>query len=190
MECSIKDCDRKVFARGLCQTHYKRLKNGMSLNAPIQRQYHGIDGIERFSKRYIVNPSTGCWEWSASTNTGYGQMRLFGSLILAHRASWLLHFGDPADQVVCHKCDNPICVNPQHLFLGQQADNVADMHAKGRARKRGLKGEAHNLAKLTADIVRQIRASPLTDRELAEAYGVTRATVFDVRRGKTWKHIE
>jgi hypothetical protein len=107
MECSIKECGRKAFARGLCQTHYLRNKRGGNLSDPIQTQHHGVDGLERFNLRYAVDPETGCWNWTASKNTGYGQMRLFGKLTLAHRASWLLHHGDPNGWVVCHKCDNP-----------------------------------------------------------------------------------
>ena len=190
MHCVIKECGRKVFARGLCQTHYLRNRRGDDLAKPIQLQFHGLSDAERFNRRYKVDPATGCWIWSASTNSGYGQIRIRGQLVLAHRVSWLLHVGDPAGLVVCHRCDNPLCVNPEHLFLGTQADNLADMILKGRDRKIGLKGEDHNFAKLVAADIVQIRASDQTDTALARTFNVSRATVHDIRRRKTWKHID
>lgn len=90
---------------------------------------------ERFHSRYSVDES-GCWIWQgATTNAGYGKIAVHGTLILSHRFSWELHHGPiPEGLYVCHHCDNPQCVNPDHLFVGTAQDNVNDMMAKGRHR--------------------------------------------------------
>jgi hypothetical protein len=91
---------------------------------------------------------------------------------------------------VLHKCDNRVCVEPTHLFLGTQADNVADMEQKGRDKKRGARGEANSGAKINADIVRAIRASSLTAKAAAEQFGVSFQLVHAIRQRRLWAHIE
>jgi hypothetical protein len=88
---------------------------------------------------------------------------------------------------VLHRCDQPLCVNPEHLFLGTQADNTRDMDAKGRANR--PKGEAHGWAKLTNDQVLLIRKSPETHRELGKIYGVHHSTIGNIKRSRIWTHI-
>ena len=95
------------------------------------------DLSERFWAKVEIIPFHGCWEWTASQNRlGYGLIHEKRRMLKAHRVSWELHYGKviPAGLFVCHHCDNPGCVNPSHLFLGTNTDNLRDMSAKGRSR--------------------------------------------------------
>lgn len=154
---------------------------------------------ERFSKRFVVDPSTGCWNWTGPKNhKGYG--RIAGVVIdgkrytekemamLAHRASWLLYRGEIPEgegahgTVVMHTCDNPACVNPHHLRLGTQADNVKDMIQKGRKVSGTPSGVKHwrSSIKDQADID-LICATKGKTKELAEKYGVDVCTIKRIR---------
>ena len=108
--------------------------------------------LDRFHRSYVVNPATGCWEFKqrGAKNYGYFQFRSKG--YRAHRLSFALHTGrDPGDLLVCHSCDNPPCINPDHLWLGDHAANLADMKAKGRhpTAKRNT-GCGHNASEKSA----------------------------------------
>ena len=187
--CGFKGCFAKVHSSGLCGSHYQQKRQGKELK-PLQKQFHGLTEQERFFKR-VGKIDSGCWLWLASLNNGYGQFRRDdGSIILAHRYSYLLHNENAIDRlVVMHYCDNPLCVNPEHLILGTQAENVMDMHHKGRAKKRGLIGEAHGQAKLNEEKVRLIRASENSIAAIAKEFDVSRATIYDVLNRKIWKHV-
>jgi hypothetical protein len=146
-----------------------------------------------------VAKSDGCWEWTGSTSRGYGKIGIgHTKTISAHRASYEMHLGEiPAGLVVCHRCDNKRCVRPDHLFLGTQADNMADMRAKGRGSKpprhtNFVRGEASGRAKLTDDDVRTIRAGHAdgaTRRELSLRFGVGKSTIEAICVGRTWRHV-
>lgn len=125
-----------------------------------------------------------CWEWKGcrlkrpNQNISYGQIKWNKKTIYAHRLSWLLTFGIIPDNVeVCHKCDNPICVRPDHLFLGTHSENMRD--AKDKKRTWSPSGENHYAAKLTEKQVIEIKNSHLSQRELARQY-----FIFS---GKNWK---
>lgn len=158
---------------------------------------------ERFFKRFERDPKTGCWNWTGSRNAnGYGYIGgefangkryvPVGSFILAHRASWIIHNGEIPEgtgahgTVVMHKCDNPACVNPDHLMLGEQADNVRDMDNKKRhvvGEFQRLKGIEHRNSsfKDQADID-LILATQGRTKELAERFGVVESTIKRIRR--------
>jgi hypothetical protein len=156
----------------------------------IQKQYHGLTLRQRFDVYTRKKP--GCWDWVGYRDpNGYGRIDVDDRPMLAHRLAYLVHYGSiPGGKNVLHKCDNPQCVNPEHLFLGTQADNVRDMHEKGRARKRALRGPEHGMAKLNEKKVRAIRAWQGPLKDIAAQYGITATTACDVRKRKTWKHIE
>ena len=148
----------------------------------------GLPLIDRLLMKSKVNPDNGCWEWFASKNAGYGQLMVDKRPIPAHRLSYELHWGSiPAGMHVCHRCDNRACINPDHLFIGTNADNMADRDAKGR----GIiyRGEDHGSAKLTEADVRAIRSSTLSNRKLAPLYGVCGKTISVIRSGKHWAHV-
>ena len=147
---------------------------------------------QRFYDLCIPEPNSGCWLWlgNVSKKTGYagfatGDARKFMS---GHRYSWELHFGAiPPGKVVCHTCDIRCCVNPEHLFLGTQDDNVQDMRRKGRARY--AHGEAHVNALLNEEAVRLIRSNDTSPYALAKIFNVAPTTIISVRRRDSWKHV-
>lgn len=155
----------------------------------IQFRGHRRPLEERFWQK--VAKSDGCWLWLAKTNQrGYGTIRRVGGQngdVYAHRLSWELHFGVIPDGLfVCHRCDTPSCVRPDHLFLGTPADNMADMVAKGRRRK----GDQSPFSKLSSNSVAQIRAryeaGGIRQRDLADAYGVSESLICLVLQGRRW----
>jgi hypothetical protein len=160
------------------------------------------DPVERFNEKWVPEPNSGCWFWIAAVNRrGYGvtQSRL------AHRVSWQRTNGVAIPEGLCvlHKCDTTCCVNPDHLSLGTQAENMADMVRKGRqaagfrtgARRypeRVPRGSRSGLSKLTeADVILiRVRLSHgVRQREIAAEFGVARPTVSNIATGTTWGHL-
>jgi len=134
---------------------------------------------DRIRRKVVVDEKTGCWNFTGAKHNGYGWVST-GTKDRpqrAHRLMWETTHGPiPSGLRVLHKCDNRACCNPDHLFLGTQRDNVADMFQKGRAPQRWGK-----LGSLTPDQVREIRASSLSNVELAAKYGIWRQTIYKVR---------
>ena len=147
----------------------------------------------RLRRRFMakVEKTDDCWNWTASKDRkGYGQIMVDYVPMGAHRASWLLHRGDlPPGMMVCHDCDNPGCVNPEHLFLGTAAANSADMVRKGRS-TRGIKSAN---AKLNPDKVREIRRmcrAGMSQYEAGRVMGVSRSAIAHIMQGSRWSHVE
>lgn len=153
---------------------------------------------ERFMRQVLPEPNSGCWLWMGYCSP-YGRIRVTAhtAAVGAHRVSWEIHNGPvPDGMVVCHKCDTPSCVNPDHLFVGTYADNMKDAAAKGRLNRPASdrrvmpKGERHHAVKLSADGVRQIRASQNSGRALSALYGVSEKQISRIRRRESWGHIQ
>lgn len=150
-----------------------------------------------FFRKQLTRPN-GCIEWTGSKNPdGYGNFWAFGKVCGAHRVAYVLAFGEIPDGLhILHRCDNPSCVNPAHLFTGTHAENMQDMYAKGRketpikfidAAKRVKCGDKNPHAILTWSDVFQIRLSSDTNKELSRRFFVTPQNIRLIRTNKTWR---
>ncbi len=179
--CGIKGCDRTVVALGLCVNHWRMMKNHGSPLAPrpLSAINRGLTPEQKFWKS--VEKTDGCWLWTAGKDRdGYGilQVTIHGvSTTKAHRFSYMLHTGEilGPHQLVMHSCDNPPCVNPDHLTAGTPGENTRDMWAKGR----GVAGRA---TKITDDEVRAILRDTRGYDAIAAAYGIHRQHVVELKR--------
>lgn len=156
----------------------------------VYNQYNTPGLAVRFWEKVVRRGPDDCWEWAASRHTkGYGQI-LDGTLRKAHRVSWELANGPvPDGMFVCHTCDNPPCVNPAHLWLGTNAENIRDAFAKGRIDRRG---QANGRRKLTVTQVQSIRERRATGErvmDLAREYGVNISTVVRITAGRSWTNL-
>lgn len=138
---------------------------------------------QRFDAKWMPEPFSGCWLWTACVlSTGYGRINRRG----AHRVSWELHRGSiPKGMEVCHSCDTPMCVNPEHLFLGTHADNLRDAVVKGRCSR----GSGHPNVKLTDAQVLHIHDTKGSATTTARQFGIGTSTVYAIRLRKTWRHL-
>jgi hypothetical protein len=174
-----------------CKGHSMSTDLSSILADPVQRKW----AEKKLFARVRWSRETGCWEWYGAKNgVGYGQIRGYGERGwrgLAHRVSYVLHCRPIGrEELVCHKCDNPCCVNPVHLFSGSSSDNVQDMMRKGRHKPR--RGESSPFARLTeADVVeiRKLYAEGVDTGSLSRRYGIHNETAAAVVSGKKWKHV-
>lgn len=148
--------------------------------------------FKRFKAKIIIN-FNGCWLWtSAQNNNGYGRLKIGTKHSAAHRLSYA-HFRGaiPHGMCVLHTCDVRTCVNPAHLWLGTNDDNVADRVAKGRTRWNPKRGASHPCAKLTEQNIKDIFSmlnEGLTQKHIAAYYGISQQTVSKIKRRVAWKH--
>lgn len=142
--------------------------------------------IDRFNSKYKIMDND-CWEWQYKLTTkGYGRFRFNNKTYRAHRISYEIHNGAiPSGMHVLHKCDNRKCVNPDHLFIGTNDDNVKDKLSKNRQ----CKGINQGLSKLTEQQVLEIRNSNESQVTLAKKYNVTQSLICFVKNRKIWTHI-
>lgn len=187
-KCSIDNCEKPARGRSWCRMHHQRWlrhgdPNAIRKTKPVE---------ERFWAK--VQKGEGCWLWTGwFSNRGYGQIKLGGrgtSSMHAHRLSYILVNGPISDELnVCHKCDNPSCVRPDHLFLGTQKENVADSCAKYRMHY----GVSHALAKLNDCDIRNIREQyvkgGVSQEALAKFFAVAQTLISGIVRGKRWPHV-
>lgn len=158
----------------------------------------------RLLARAQPEPNSGCWLWDGPLDAyGYGVFQMTrteahargrtGRGIKAHRVSWAVHHGEiPAGLLVLHHCDNRACVNPEHLYVGTDADNVRDMLARGRHKPAGVTGEEHPRAVLTEDDVIAIRSilrgNRVSQQEVADMFGVHQTQISRIVLRKQWRN--
>lgn len=147
--------------------------------------------IEKFWSK--VQKTDECWNWVGSLRGRYGDFYWKGDRMAAHRFVWELSFGPiPAGLCVLHKCDNPKCVRPEHLFVGTVGDNTRDMIKKGRGRVNKQYGEDNAHARLTEAQVRKIKQlkGDIGQRRLAEMFAISVSNIQMIHTGRTWAHVD
>ena len=163
-----------------------------NIPAPFPSQKH----LDRFWQRVNKGPGLGpqgdCWEWRGTTRNRYGSFLIFGNPTYAHRASYQMHFGLAAEDVICHKCDNPLCVRPDHLFKGTQTVNAKDMWVKQRGSPPPhFYGEEHHMVTLSDAQVEELRdmaaSGKYKQRDLAALFGVSQSTIWRIKHRITRK---
>lgn len=139
--------------------------------------------------------ATPCWVWTAGKDgKGYGAFKLKGKQLSSHRTSWIIANKSifPDAFYACHRCDNPVCCRPDHLFLGTAGDNARDRSSKGRSNS--PRGEIHGMVKLTTSQIIEIRAiyaaGEMNHRELGLRFNVSREAIGVIIRRKRWAHIQ
>lgn len=137
-----------------------------------------------------VNKTDGCWLWTGGVSARYGMFGIKRKIMRAHRVAYILANGSiPKGLLVCHSCDNPLCVNPDHLWVGTQEDNMNDARKKGRM----LKGEENGNSRLSDNIVQIIRndysAGRMNQYELAKRFNVSQRNISKIVRYETWRHV-
>jgi hypothetical protein len=191
MKCAFDECERDAVCKGYCDKHYRRVLRRGDVNDYGSRKVAEGDAIERFHQKYEINES-GCWMWTGGTrpnSKGVPYPRHWtddSESIGAHRFSFeLVHGAIPQSMYVCHKCDTPLCVNPDHLFLGSHQDNMRDMVAKQRSfvgRGEDKKGRA----KLTNQQADQIRKMNMSHSKIAFMFGVSATTIGRIKREESY----
>lgn len=149
--------------------------------------------VTRFNEKYLKDKVSGCWNWTASlAGKGYGQVKLPGQRkqIYAHRAAYIIHRGEiPDGKNVLHKCDNPKCVNPDHLWIGTSKENSQDMKSKDRH----MRGERNNQSILTEKDVRAIKMlldnRMLSQERISNMFNISLVEVSRIHRGLRWAHV-
>jgi hypothetical protein len=144
--------------------------------------------IARFDAKWSPEPFSGCHLWFGANNpAGYGRFGIRKIMHHAHRVAWLLHRGEiPSGVCVCHVCDTPSCVNPDHLFLGTHTDNERDKMNKGRK----AVGEKIPWHKLSEGDVRNIRQDPRPQTVIASEFGVRQCLISAIKNRKCWRHVK
>lgn len=201
MKCEVSLCNREAKKRKLCLAHYERFaRNGECFDRSTIVNKKCI--TSRFKAKTGTPKPNGCIEWIGWKNEGgYGKFSINKEEYMsAHRFSYQNYVGEIPDKMcVCHKCDNPSCVNPEHLFLGTRSENMKDMADKGRhPNKKGVpllidnKGSKHIFSKLNEEKVKQIKiklSQGIKGTIIAREYNVVDQTIYEIKNGKNWKHV-
>lgn len=187
-KCKVASCDSASRALGLCVKHYCRQKRGASL---LDVSTRGKLEARLKKNSAAKDGESGCIEWTGFIGVnGYGTIKVSGKTWLSHRVAYELYNAPiPPGMCVCHECDNRACINPKHLFIGTNADNSADMSAKGRS----ARGEKQGASKLNECSVIEIRsriAAGESHSKIANCFGVSRALIGRINRRECWSHLQ
>lgn len=148
--------------------------------------------LQRFWDKVDIAGPDDCWEWTGARCQGYGKFGIGQTLYKSSRLSYAIENGDPGNFNICHSCDNPPCVNPAHLWVGTQQDNMNDCIVKNRLANpeetRHI-GEENGRTSLTEDDIITIRASDKSRKILAEHFDVDPATISEIQLGNSWQHV-
>lgn len=170
------------------------------LNIHVYR-FLGIE--ERLKKGYTINKQTGCWEWgkyhkiqlkhnTPTPKLMHPRIKVNGKSYRVSRLMYAMYYNTeiPKELYACHKCDNPICVNPEHIFLGTHKENMRDMVQKNR--RHLTEGEAHPRSKISENDVREIRSKfgIVPTRELSKIYNMSRGNIHAIAKSITWKNVK
>lgn len=193
--CSIDNCEKVKWARGWCVNHYALWNRWGSphINKENNIRHKKYSSLEDYlSDGFSIGNDDECWEWKKHrSKQGYGSAVWNKKSYKSHRLAYEFHKGKiPENICVLHKCDNPPCGNPAHLFLGTNKDNVNDRVKKGR--NGNSLGENSHLSKLKNNEVLKIKkllAKGTHVLVISRLYDVTKETIYGIRDGKTWKHV-
>lgn len=177
-------CGQPSVGRGLCRRHYQAEWKSGNLG---RYALNSMTALDRLRSHTSVSLS-GCWEWTGQTRSdGYGMVWYEGKAQRAHRVSYLVHKGYPPEApfVLCHTCDNRLCINPDHLFEGTRGENCTDAASKNRFPV----NNRHWNTRLSPANVATIRASDAPNSELARQYAVNQSTISRIRSGQRRRHV-
>ena len=196
-KCTIEHCGKKHKARGLCDSHYAYFRKLGTLadayGCSMKSRPRGMtkERLALWALRQSVPDSSGCHLWRGQHNgLGYGQLTVARKNILIHRLVYSLCNGPiGTGMVIRHTCDTPACISPSHLIIGTHTDNARDRVERGQQ----AVGSRHGMSKLSPEDVREIRKlvtdGDITQLEIANRYGVSRATIYKIVNGLRWSHV-
>ncbi len=173
-------CSRVCQGKGQRRDQVDKYQNYLSELSEEQKMSY----LKECYDKFVIRKENGCWDWSGSKTSGYGNFGHRGKIMKAHRASWILHNGEiPNNLWVLHKCDIRECSNPDHLFLGNNSDNMKDMVLKGRNKFR---------SKLTLENIAEIKRLlelEIPIARICKKYNVSNTTIWSIKHGKSWKFL-
>lgn len=192
LQCKVAGCQSSPESSNhmMCSKHWQRFKKHGTTSNKVLVNLRSLPIKERLMRGIKKNKISGCWEWQKGLfSNGYGQISINGHGVGVHRISYSEFIGEiPKELQVLHECDNPICINPDHLFLGTQQDNMTDMVGKGRS---AVATNKHaKLTKATVLFLRRQFKNGKSLQKFPEIYGVTLATIMNAVTGRTWKHVD